>query len=378
MSQKHPQTATSHLIVNRYYSEFDGLRAIAILLVIVFHSALSIINVDDTLDAPKTFLSFLMAGWCGVDLFFVISGFLITGILIDTASIPNNLSKFYIRRILRIFPLYYAAITVYFISVFWSKNIRLLPSDITYLLYMQNFFHEAHHPIDFLGHFWSLAVEEQFYVFWPLIFLSFYNRSKPLLFCSIFLLMAFAEYSRIMMVEQGLNVLAYKWTFTRIDSLLAGALVALLIRSSNLRKLNSYAQLGMVISAIVIVIIAVTNKKFYSLESPVLKYGLSANALFFASLIAWLFTSSRNIWKYLLGSRLLVSTGKISYGIYIFHWIIVALLVHSRFYDSDKGFLYNFATVLLQTLFLSYGLAYLSFHLFEKKFLLLKNKYAPY
>ena len=117
----------------------------------------------------------LSGGRAGVDLFFVLSGFLITGVLLDTRLSPNYFRAFYARRILRIFPLYYSSlITVFCIARFWPPLSAMLPNthdQLFYIVYLNNWWvlmRAAWHP-NLIGHFWTLAVEEQFYLLWPFI-----------------------------------------------------------------------------------------------------------------------------------------------------------------------------------------------------------------
>src|SRR5690625_4685275 len=167
---------------HQYVKELDGVRGVAILLVILFHC----------FPSPLTGL-----GWIGVDLFFVLSGFLITGILIDSKGNKRYYSNFIGRRILRIFPLYYL---VLFIMLFLLPLIgRGFSSGSNYSFYLrhqgwfwsylQNWLFSFHgFPKNLiLSHFWSLGVEEQFYLVWP--FLVLLLPKKLLLKSSIFLCM---------------------------------------------------------------------------------------------------------------------------------------------------------------------------------------------
>src|SRR5580698_6867484 len=134
--------------------QLDSVRGLAVLLVLVHNTDIY----------PSLHLGLITnAGWSGVDLFFVLSGFLITGILIDTKEAQNYFSSFYARRMLRIFPLYYAVLTLLVI-------VALHPTQIYYYLYLSNWLillKDGWQP-NVAGHFWSLAVEEQFYLIWPL------------------------------------------------------------------------------------------------------------------------------------------------------------------------------------------------------------------
>ncbi len=147
---------------------FDGLRGIAVLAVIFCH-------LSDYYPEQNAVKVFLHAGWCGVDLFFVLSGFLITGILLDTRAAQNYFRAFYARRVLRIFPVYYATLlSVLTIAHFFPKLNSVLPiahDRIFYFFYLNNWWpllKDSWHA-NIIGHFWSLAVEEQFYLVWPFL-----------------------------------------------------------------------------------------------------------------------------------------------------------------------------------------------------------------
>ena len=139
---------------HKYYPALDGTRAIAALLVLVFHA------MQEGLPLPKL----VNFGQTGVDLFFVLSGFLITSILL--AARPRDWSEvrtFYARRSLRIFPLYYLALC--FCALF------LFPVNWPFWIYLENFWMSAGREVAGPGHLWSLAVEEQFYLVWPCLVL---------------------------------------------------------------------------------------------------------------------------------------------------------------------------------------------------------------
>src|SRR5262245_16358318 len=157
-----------------HYPGLDGLRGIAILLVILYHNF--------------GFIPFLNYGWLGVDLFFVLSGFLITEILLKTRTTTNYFKNFYTRRVLRIFPLYYLCLILVIVIFPLIKN---FPYDLSFYrenqvwfwFYLQNWmliFKQWNDSAILLNHFWSLAVEEQFYIVWPLLVLLI-RKPKQLL-----------------------------------------------------------------------------------------------------------------------------------------------------------------------------------------------------
>lgn len=201
----------------------DGLRGLAILMVMLFHFSL---NLDGHAWVENAFRSPVRDfGWTGVDLFFVLSGFLITGILVDARGAQNYFSAFYARRALRIFPLYYFSLAAIWL-VF--RHLVARPSGVIwYAIYAQNWLPVGGPGI---GHFWSLAVEEQFYLVWPLIvYASSRRRVLQLSVAGII----FANILRVSLWEHGVETyIVYANPFTRMDALLAGAACACLARDS--------------------------------------------------------------------------------------------------------------------------------------------------
>src|SRR6516162_10219634 len=162
-----------------------------------------------------------MFGWTGVDLFFVLSGFLITGILLDSREAPNYFSAFYARRVLRIFPVYYFSLLVmYFLVMPHFAEARTGESTLKtfgYIFYLQNWFM----PVGFMAHYWSLAVEEQFYLMWPMVvFLFPRHRILPIALgvsvgSTVLRLTLLAMNAPLRDITEN--------TFTRLDALLLGA-----------------------------------------------------------------------------------------------------------------------------------------------------------
>ena len=169
----------------------DGVRGLAILLVLVYHFTLSMAG--QTLPGRLFFRS-TAAGWCGVDLFFVLSGFLITGILYDAKDLPHRFRNFYARRALRIFPLYYTILAITFALL--PRAVRLVGrlddlEDARFWLwtYGTNVYVAFRGDWFPLSHFWSLAVEEHFYLFWPAIIIGC-DRKTALRVCGAMIVMA--------------------------------------------------------------------------------------------------------------------------------------------------------------------------------------------
>ncbi len=203
----------------KYFERIDGLRFIAIILVLIEHFA-GIIG------------KYFTAGYYGVDLFFVISGFLITSILIkpNEKSFKRNYLNFIGRRTLRIFPIYYLTIII-----LWSVNLPIVREKLIWLLtYTYNYAWVIYDiPITPINHFWSLGVEEQFYIFWPIIVLALKNKPKTLL-STILIIISFGYAQMIFGLIPSLTKFNYVAIYTRMASLALGALGAVIATNYSL------------------------------------------------------------------------------------------------------------------------------------------------
>lgn len=279
-----------------YFPELDGLRTVAITLVIVEHFG-------GLLAKP------LSIGYYGVDLFFVISGFLITGILLRSrAGFFNALTTFLGRRSLRIFPVYYVVL-----AILWICNFENTREGFVWLAtYTWNYYAALHTENNWLFYLWSLSVEEQFYVFWPFLVLSL--RKHLGLLSGITVLIVSLSYAQLMFnVLPAISVFNYTGLPNRMGSLCLGAVGAILFSTglSKHRFLSSRA----VEVAISVVLVFALARKDSRLQFPlmgvcslliVLKcaHGLFGFALF----------------RQILSHRLMIGIGRISYCIYLCHW----------------------------------------------------------
>lgn len=280
----------------RYYEKIDGLRFVAIFLVLVEHFAGEI--------ARK-----ISAGYYGVDLFFVISGFLITSILINTKeqSFAMAYKKFIGRRTLRIFPIYYLTIVVLFII-----NLEIVRDKIFWLLtYTYNYawvlFEIPETPIN---HFWSLCVEEQFYLFWPFVVLLL-RKSPKILMAFILAIIIIGYLQSLLNIFPELTKFNNVNVLTRMSSLGIGSLGATYSINYNLsdRFFNNYK-----IEFAVFIILVYTLTHQYIVSHVILAI-ISLYLVLKASRYKFCISI---VEKFLTNSKL-VYLGSISYGIYIFH-----------------------------------------------------------
>jgi peptidoglycan/LPS O-acetylase OafA/YrhL len=330
--------------------QLDSMRGLAVLVVLLH-------NTD-----KYQYTGFVARnGWMGVDLFFVLSGFLITGILLDTKGTDGYFRKFYARRCLRIWPLYYCALIFMFVIV-----PLLRPSEAhrpfeprsmpwwSYFVYLQNFLVPAiTGATGLLGVTWSLAVEEQFYAVWPIVVRYF---SEAQLRKIAITLICGSPILRFFFVHHGFNV--YSNTFCRLDGLMAGALLALAFRSKTF-SVDTHVRPAWVALLIASPLALITAHR---VEWIVYSFTALASVCF-----VYLALCSKQKWlQAILGNRFLIYTGTISYGIYLLEKIPTDAAMSLHF-DRHPAF------VLPLIAAATYGLAMLSWNLLEKPFLRLKR-----
>jgi peptidoglycan/LPS O-acetylase OafA/YrhL len=365
----------------------DGVRGLAILLVLLYHSVLyGGMRPEVLLD--RAVYRVASGGWLGVDLFFVLSGFLITGILLDSRRSPTYFRTFYSRRVLRIFPLYFVFLAVFLwilplLREMGPKFEVLRQNQVWCWTYLTNvrIAMEGWAPFWVLGHFWSLAVEEQFYLVWPFVVFAFRPRVlvRICLVCLVIPLIL-----RIGLALQDHFTAAYVVTFTRMDALAAGALLATQIRrQQNGEGLFRYRKVTLVASLVILGAMFAHQRSLWPESLLVTTLGLSVITLGAASLMATLLYEggSRRLSR-LFENRSLRLLGKYSYGIYVLHHPLVIFLGQSRLAASEWPTLFGsqmpgqVAMILLGSA-LSIAAALLSWKLLESPLLELK-RYFPY
>ncbi len=366
---------------SRIIRTVNGVRGVAILMVFGVHLVsigyVSVLNADQ-----HPLIKLLWLGWTGVDLFFVLSGFLITGILVDTQTSPNYFRSFYMRRILRIFPLYYAVVLLGGIGYFFFRHTSswhhfLDPRTLTYLLlYVQNY----HGMPPAYAHFWSLALEEQFYLLWPL--LVFAIRSRRAFALTIAGLLAASFVARFTAIQlHGPNVDLNAMLQYRVDGLLVGALLALAIRNSTaLRQTLRIAPFAGLAGLLGFLWIAFgTPHEWFSRNTYTRLYGFPCLAVFFGAsvLLAWAAENTGNLADRLLCTSFLQFTGKYSYGLYVFHAPILLVAYYGLLNPTRPHTWSTPERVLLglAAIALSYTVAYLSFNFYESWFLTFKDRF---
>jgi peptidoglycan/LPS O-acetylase OafA/YrhL len=307
--------------------ELDGLRGVAILLVVFFHATIVGSGTPTGALLHGVFRNF---GWTGVDLFFVLSGFLITGILVDSRDAPRALRHFYARRALRIFPVYYGFLILVFLIVPRVAPGALSVGDdaVFYWVYLQNFAVAAQGDwvhSRFLNLFWSLAIEEQFYLVWPWVVHAL-GRRALLRVCLAMIAGSLAL--RVVLVAADVAPVAiYVLTPARLDGLAAGALVALALRSSGgTVRLAAAAPYAAVLSGIGILALVVWQRGFSYKLPGTATAGLTLLAVFFAALLVLTLRGApQGPLRRLLGTAPLRAWGRTSYAVYVTHQVVLVL-----------------------------------------------------
>jgi len=308
----------------------DGIRGLAILAVlwhhfVIFSGLVPHVRLDHHLKHTG------ISGWVGVDLFFVLSGFLITRILYDTRSSRRYYFNFYGRRALRILPLYYAflAFAFFVAPVFLAPEASetLTSGQAWYWLYLSNIkvaLDGWQQPLH-LGHFWSLAVEEQFYLIWPLVVRAL-SRRRLIVVCIICFLAALGL--RLVIPSWLAPEAVYVLMPTRMDAFAAGAAIALVARGEDgLRSLGRWPLTILAVCTAFALFLYWRDKGIYELMPLTRTVGYSVFAAGFAALIAVSLSSGRgSILRRALASAPLVALGKYSYALYVFHSPIILMM----------------------------------------------------
>lgn len=355
----------------RFYPALNGLRAVAVLMVFGFHYM------------PDT----VRWGWAGVDIFFVLSGFLITGILYDTRDTKNKFRNFYARRTLRIFPLYYGVLLLILVSsaIFhwkWDRSWYLWPlyiGNYGRFLYPGTVLHNSS-----IEHFWSLCVEEQFYLIWPFIVYSIKDRVRLRNLCGIVILTLpiIRLACNFILPAELLNLsFVYFVTPLRADSLLLGGFIALCLRGPEADYLERFAGRGLVLLAGLFLLIfggftlftghgpLLTDNTAWMSSAGYTLIDLSAAGVILLSI------NSKTFMFRLLNLVWLRRLGEISYGFYVFHnllrgqflYLTAVILPNTRHPNLPTAVIGFFGTL---------GISYVSFRFFESKFLRLKKRFS--
>jgi peptidoglycan/LPS O-acetylase OafA/YrhL len=364
-----------------YLLTLDGVRGLAILMVLA-HNLNVLAGRQTRAGQAVELLDDL--GWVGVQLFFVLSGFLITGILLDSRESDNYYRAFFARRVLRIFPLYYGTLFVAFVVLPLVSSHHPPPDGQIWLwTYTSNWAAPAGHDNPEFPHFWSLAVEEQFYLVWPFVVRALSPR-RLLALCIGLAGAAFWIRFGMRLGGSGPQPV-YMWTICRMDALALGAAVAALLRMPRAAALVERRDRAIGWGAL-----ALGLAGFFVTRGDPRTTGLSQTigysilALTFAALVFVAVMAEggrRGALYHVLAWRPLRVLGIYSYGMYVFHMPIhraIGLPILRRWAEEDEsigakwGIAY-FVAVSAATLVVAVA----SYHLIEQRFLGLKRYFVP-
>lgn len=332
----------------------DGFRAISIILVVLCHECYSA-------GFPKNYIDIAAKGAVGVTIFFVISGFLITYLLLveDAKNGNINVKAFYNRRIFRILPVYFLYVS--FILLWRNiENIHISRND---LLHVFSFTVNFDPGISkFLGHFWTLSIEEQFYIFWPAVLIFFRKHLKVILI----ILISYSSIVRIISLKFGsYDIITLAPFFSSSDAIFIGSLGGIMFfERPNICKHKVFSSYSAQFIAIGIFVLFLFLKgypsKFAVISVPFSDTFISLSVIF---LIFSYLTPSGNLIFKMLNSKMLVHIGVLSYSIYVWQ----------QFFDDGNGNVHVFWRTFPYNILVIYVVSLGSYYLWEMKFLKLRK-----
>jgi peptidoglycan/LPS O-acetylase OafA/YrhL len=348
---------------SKHIPALDGLRGLAILAVFFHHYGYTVGGSHSTSLVVRWVGTICGLGWSGVDLFFVLSGFLITGILYDTQRDPSYYRKFYARRTLRIFPIYYLFLVIVLLITplaAWHKG------DLFFLVYLG-------YPAALISpslvsipvhvtHLWSLSVEEQFYALWPWLIRKLKRPSNILWFCA-------AAGAGSLVARIAFPGWAYASLPCRMDALALGAGLAILLRGDLRQKCYRFAPAVLLAAVAGMTLICLARHTTAHSDRLISTVGFSVVAAGYGALLVL----SLGPLSGLFSLRILRIFGRYSYGMYLYHYPLMPVFEHAKTYFTryPLGLEGYVAACLAANLVI----AAMSFHLFEQPILKLKKRF---
>ncbi len=373
-----PAAAPDESTTGKHVAALDGVRGLALLIVMARH-LLARPHASDSAYASRLVYNAIETGWIGVDLFFALSGFLITGILYDTLKDPHFFRNFYARRILRIFPLYYGFFAVLLLLAVlqgyaWQGS-RLVPDllNVANLVKQPPEFTAA--PWLFIGHLWSLNMEEQFYLVWPLLVWMLRSRRR-ILWTAVGLCGGLAVFRTAVQMTgfvHGVNV--YTWTPTHLGGLLLGAALAMLIRGPERAVVLRWSPAVMGVGVVALGVVFLKYHGFSPNNIWVSTGGYTVLAVTACGLIGWSLRRG-SVCARMLEVPVMRTLGRYSYSMYLIHPMLREPILEPAYrwiqrttHSSGLAFVGSFVWVVAILM----GLGALIFRFYEMPFLRLKR-----
>lgn len=376
-------TRQSGSIFSGHLPALDGVRGLAILAVLLFHFVMPVDPRGPTDAAIRWLFSY---GALGVDLFFLLSGFLITGILYDSRTNPYYFRNFYMRRVLRIFPLYYGVLVIVFLVVPAIPALRgseiegLRSHQVWAWLYGVNIYLAIHNGwvLSYIEHFWSLAVEEQFYLVWPLF--VWLLGSKPRLFLGFSLAVAIASFGgRIIASLYGASqIVTTVLTPFELDALAIGGFFAVYLRQPDGEARTRRMIMPMALAGVGLLLVQFGVRHFSDYGNALASLRRGAFHLLLAALLLQAVCApASSVWSRFFRSSPMMTLGKYSYGLYVYHhFLSYYFLSHNTELALASVIGSRTAALTIQAVVgmaVSMGIAWVSYEYFEKYFLRLKR-----
>ena len=317
-----------------YQPSLDGLRAIAVLAVMAFHAN----------------LPFARGGFIGVDIFFVLSGYLITTLLVREQARSGTiaLGRFYMRRTLRLLPALLALVVVLHVWSFWwilpGPVWQLRRETVATLLYMANWAEIAGilSPLGCFSHAWSLAIEEQFYIVWPLVLRAMLGTFSRTVVLGVVAAMAAASALLRAVLLQGPETFSrvFHGSDTRAETILVGCFLALLLQTPSALVPARWSGVTRGLAGVAVLVLAVLAVFASTTSEWMLRSGFSITALAAALVVLELQVSPQGLLARSLAWKPLASVGMISYGLYLWHWpvFLTAFLMFPPVSPADPSF----------------------------------------
>jgi len=359
-------------LIRQKMPELDSARGIAILSVLFYHGFFWSNGVTGLEHTARLFVEMTRFGWLGVNLFFVLSGFLITGILVESKQRTDYYRRFYIRRALRILPAFYAVLFV--LALTPAQNGRYL---FLSFFYMSNFAPLFAIPMSYTM-LWSLAVEEHFYLIWPFVVRRL--SLSWLMAWAIIIVLMVPVLRAIAFGPQLPEGFAY-YTWFVADGLATGSILAIFVRMPGFSRKNLLQLSGGAIAIAVLLLAAgapwgmLTRRRILGATLM-----LTASHFLFLGLIGLSLLAGTSRWSWIVNRPILQFFGNVSYGLYLIHWLVftwyddVVKISWPSAYPAGG----RFGLIILRFLCVAgvaTALSYLSRRFFEEPFLHLKDRF---